>query len=88
MTIHSSAIVEDGAKLGAGVEIGPFSFVGRNVVLADGVRLHSHVSINGHTEIGARTVVYPQAALGGDGQIRKNDFAEARLVIGTDNVIR
>lgn len=88
MAVHANAIVEDGAKLGAGVEIGPFCSVGGNVVLGEGVRLLSHVSIAGHTEIGARTVVHPHAALGGEGQIRKNDFPEARLVIGEDNVIR
>jgi UDP-N-acetylglucosamine acyltransferase len=88
MAVHPTAIVEDGAKLGGDVEIGPFCVVGPHVVLADGVRLLSHVSITGHTEIGARTVVHPHAALGGEGQIRKNDFAEARLVIGEDNVIR
>jgi UDP-N-acetylglucosamine acyltransferase len=88
MAVHASAIVEDGARLGAGVEVGPFSVVGRNVVLGDGVRLLSHVVVSGHTEIGSRTVVHPQAVLGGEGQIRKNDFAEARLVVGSDCVIR
>ena len=36
--IHASAIVEDGATLGADVEIGPYSLVGARVRLGDGVR--------------------------------------------------
>ena len=88
MAVHPSAIVEDGAKLGAGVEIGPFCLVGRETVLDDGVRLLSHVTISGKTQIGARTVVHPGAVLGGEGQIRDNDFAEARLDVGADCVIR
>ena len=32
--IHPSAIVEDGARLGAGVEIGPFCHVGQQTRLA------------------------------------------------------
>src|ERR1043166_6884569 len=88
MAIHPSAVVHDGAKLSAGVEVGPFCVVGSDVILADDVRLLSHVSVVGRTQIGARTIVHPHAALGGEGQIRKNDFAEARLVIGEDNVIR
>lgn len=88
MAAHPSAIVEDGATLGAGVEIGPFCLVGKDAVLGDGVRLLSHVVVKGHTRIGARTVVHPQAVLGGEGQIRKNDFPAARLVIGADCVIR
>ncbi|HEX4301794.1 MAG TPA: acyl-ACP--UDP-N-acetylglucosamine O-acyltransferase [Rhizomicrobium sp.] len=87
MSVHPSAIVEDGAQLGAGVEIGPFCLVGKNVKLGDGVRLLSHVVVTGNTTIGARTVVHPQAVLGGEGQIRKNDF-DGTLTVGTDCVIR
>ena len=43
MAIHPTAMVEDGARLGAGVEIGPFCHVGARVRLDDGVRLLSHV---------------------------------------------
>jgi UDP-N-acetylglucosamine acyltransferase len=86
--IHATALVEDGARLGAGVEIGPFCHIGSRAVLAEGVRLLSHVSITGITSIGARTVVHPHAALGGEGQIRGNDFAEGRLEIGADCVLR
>src|SRR5579864_8003027 len=88
MTVHPSAIVEDGARLGAGVEIGPFCLVGRDAVLGEGVRLLSHVTITGKTEVGARSVVHPGSVLGGEGQIRGNDFAEAGLIVGTDCVIR
>jgi UDP-N-acetylglucosamine acyltransferase len=86
--IHPTALVEDGAALGAGVEIGPFCHVGARAALADGVRLLSHVTITGVTRIGARSVVHPHAALGGEGQIRGNDFADGRLEIGADCVLR
>lgn len=88
MAVHATAIVEDGSTLGAGVEVGPYCIVGRDVVLGEGVRLLSHVVVSGRTMLGARTVVHPQAVLGGEGQIRKNDFKEAQLVIGADCVIR
>jgi len=88
MTIHTSAVVEDGAVLGAGVEIGPFCHVGPRVVLGEGVKLHSHVSITGVTHLGAGCKVYPGAVLGGDGQIRGNDFADGRLEIGAGCVLR
>jgi UDP-N-acetylglucosamine acyltransferase len=88
MSVHASAIVEDGAMLGPGVDIGPFCIVGRNCVLGEGVRLLSHVVVRGRTQVGARTVVHPQAVLGGEGQIRSNDYDDARLIIGSDCVIR
>ena len=87
MGIHATAIVEDGAVIGDGVDIGPFCLIGPHVRLGDGVRLRSHVVITGNTTIGPRTDIYAQAVLGGDGQIRKNDF-EGTLTIGSDCVIR
>ena len=41
---------------------------GPNVVLGDGVRLVSHVSIAGVTEIGARTRIFPFASIGHEPQ--------------------
>lgn len=88
MAVHPSAVVEDGAVIGAGVEIGPFCHVGPRVTLGEGVVIASHVSIGGVTSIGARTRIFSGAHLGGEGQIRGNDFAEGRLEIGEDCVLR
>jgi len=88
MAVHPTAIVEDGAVLGAGVEIGPYCIVGREARLGDGVRLISHAVVTGLTEIGARCVISPGVVLGGDGQIRGGDAAGTRLSIGEDCVIR
>ena len=87
MAIHPTAIVEDGAKLGSEIEIGPFCIVGRDVVLGDGVRLLSHVVIGEQTNIGAHTVVHTRAVLGGKGQIRGPGFADSKLLIGAHCVI-
>jgi UDP-N-acetylglucosamine acyltransferase len=86
--IHPTALVEDGATLAAGVEIGPFCHVGPGVTLEEGVRLVSHVSVLGITRVGARTVVHPGAALGGEGQILGNTFRDGRLEIGPDCTLR
>ncbi len=43
MKIHPTAIVEDGAQLGAEVEIGAFSIVGNRARIGDGSVLQSHV---------------------------------------------
>ena len=88
MAIHPTAIVEDGADLAGGVEIGPFCIVGAGARLSEGVRLLSHAVIAGNVQIGPRTVVYPNAVLGGEAQIRNASAPEASLVIGADNVIR
>jgi UDP-N-acetylglucosamine acyltransferase len=88
MTVHPTAIVEDGARLGAEVEIGPYCIVGPGTVLHEGVRLLSHVVVAGQTEIGARTIVHAHAVLGGEAQMHRHNPGDMRLRIGADNVIR
>jgi UDP-N-acetylglucosamine acyltransferase len=88
MSIHPSAIIEEGAKLGAGVSVGPFCLVGPNVVLGDGVTLKSHVVVTGHTTIGADTEVYPFCVLGEIPQDVKFKGEAAQLHIGARNRIR
>lgn len=86
--IHPSAVVENGASIGAGVRIGPFCHVGARAVLEDGVTLHSHVVIGGRTFVGAGTSVFPFASLGLAPQDLKFGGEESLLRIGKNNVIR
>jgi UDP-N-acetylglucosamine acyltransferase len=88
MAVHPTAIVEDGAELAAGVEIGPFCIVGAEARLGEGVRLLSHVVIRSKTEIGAGTTICANAVLGGHAQIRNAFAPDARLIIGKENVLR
>jgi UDP-N-acetylglucosamine acyltransferase len=86
--IHPTAIVHDGAQLGADVDIGPYSIVGPHVRLSDGVRLQSHVVIEGETEIGEACVVHPFANLGGPPQHSAHKGELTRLTVGARNIIR
>ena len=51
MTIHPTAVVEDGARLAGNITIGPYCTVGPHVTLADGVVLDSHVAVAGRTRV-------------------------------------
>jgi len=86
--IHPSSVVEEGAKLGKNVKIGPFCVVGARVQLLDDVELISHVVILGNTEIGSKTVVHPFAAIGNMPQDLKYHGENSRLIVGKNNVIR
>ncbi|CAO3422129.1 acyl-ACP--UDP-N-acetylglucosamine O-acyltransferase [Azospirillum endophyticum] len=88
VTIHPSSVVDPAAKLGEGVDIGPFCVVGPDVTLDDGVRLVSHVAVDGRTRIGAETVVYPFASIGHRPQDLKFHGEPSELVIGARNQIR
>ncbi len=86
--IHPSAVVEDGAAIGAGVEIGPFCHVGPQVQIGDGVKLVSHVVVAGRTTIGPRTRIYPFASIGHPPQDLKFRGEDSTLTIGADCQIR
>lgn len=88
MNIHPTAIIEDGAKLGDNVQIGPYSIVGKEVELGNDVHLDSHVVVTGRTKIGARTRIFPFASIGQIAQNLKFNSEKARLEIGEDNKIR
>ena len=86
--IHPSAVVETGAKIANDVIIGPFSFIGAEVVLHSGVNIKSHVVVTGNTEIGHETVVYPFAVIGEIPQDLKFNGEQTSLKIGKNNQIR
>ncbi len=86
--IDPTARVEDGAVIGAGAEIGPYCIIGPNVVIGENCKLVAHVSISGHTRIGAGCVISPFAALGGPPQDLSYKGEPTRLEIGEANVIR
>ncbi|MCW1950862.1 MAG: acyl-ACP--UDP-N-acetylglucosamine O-acyltransferase [Octadecabacter sp.] len=88
MAIHPSAIIEDGAQIGADVSIGPFCIVGPKVVLGDRVELKSHVVVTGDTQIGADTSIFPFCCIGEIPQDVKFHGEAAKLVIGKRNRIR
>jgi UDP-N-acetylglucosamine acyltransferase len=88
VTIHPTAIVEDGARLAGNVTIGPYCTVGPHVTLAEGVELVSHVVVAGHTTVGAGTRIWPFASIGHQPQDLKYRGEESWLEIGADCMIR
>lgn len=88
MSVHPSAVIHPGAKLGEGVEIGPFCVVGDEVEIGAGTRIDSHVVIHGPTRIGRDNRIHSFAAIGGEPQDKKFHGERCELVIGDRNLIR
>lgn len=86
--IHSTAIIEDGAILGADVSIGPYCVVSAQAHLDDNVRLHSHVVVAGKTRIGAGTEIFPFSSIGHAPQDLKYGGEVSEIRIGANNIIR
>ena len=83
-SIHPSAILEPGCRVGEGVHVGPFCFIGPHATLCDGVHLHSHVRIIGHTTVGANSLVHAFATIGATPQDLKYRGEPSVLRIGPD----
>lgn len=88
MSVHPTAIVYPGARLGSGVEIGAYSIVGEHVAIGDGTRIGPHVVIDGHTTIGRDNRIFQFSSIGADPQDKKYSGEPTRLEIGDRNTIR
>ncbi|SDG90875.1 acyl-ACP--UDP-N-acetylglucosamine O-acyltransferase [Roseospirillum parvum] len=86
--IHATALVDPAAELAPDVTVGPYCVVGPEVRLAAGVRLMSHVVVEGRTSIGPGCHVYPFASIGHAPQDLKYRGEDSRLEIGAHTTIR
>jgi UDP-N-acetylglucosamine acyltransferase len=86
--IHPSAVVSPRAEVGEGAFVGPFCTVGDEVRLGARVRLESHVVVDGRTEIGDDTHVFPFASVGLAPQDLKYRGEPSETRVGKRNRIR
>jgi len=86
--IHVQAVVAPGAKLGSGVQIGPYAVVGEEVELGDGCVLQAHAVVQGPSKIGRNNVFHPFCMVGGDPQDLGFRGERTELVVADDNTFR
>lgn len=86
--IDPTARIADGAVIGEGCFIGPYCVVGPDAVLGEECHLDAHVSIMGHTTIGARCRMSPFVSLGSSPQDLSYRGEPTRLEVGEDCTIR
>jgi len=86
--IHPTAVIQEGARIGEGCRIGPYCMIGPNVILGTECELHSHVVIDGHTEIGSENTFYPFASIGLRTQDLKWDGGTTWTRVGSNNTFR
>lgn len=86
--IHETAIISKGAQIGSDCHIGPFSTIGAECVIGDGVRLESHVVVDGRTTIGDNTHIFPFVSIGLAPQDLKYAGEPTATTIGKRNQIR
>jgi len=86
--IHSTAIVDPQAEIGAGCVIGPYCIVGPHVLLGPDCWLQHHVTLAGPLTAGARNKFYAYCSIGQQTQDLKYQGEPTFLEIGDENIFR
>ena len=82
--IHSTAWVDSTAKLGTGVAIGAFCFIGKEVSIADNSVIGTHCHIGDHAKIGRNSNLHPGVKLLSRCEIGNDVVVNAGVVIGSE----
>jgi len=86
--IDPTAQVHPAARIGAGTTIGPYCTVGPEVAIGARCRVGASAVIDGWTEIGDDTRIYPMASIGLAPQDLKYKGERTKLTIGRGNTFR
>ncbi|GJL82023.1 MAG: acyl-[acyl-carrier-protein]--UDP-N-acetylglucosam ine O-acyltransferase [marine bacterium B5-7] len=86
--IHASAIVDPGAEIAEGVEVGPFSIIEKGVRIGANTRVGPHVVIRENTRIGEDNRIFQFCSIGEEPQYVGLNEAVTTLEIGDRNIIR
>jgi UDP-N-acetylglucosamine acyltransferase len=87
--IHSTALVDPAAQIGADAEIGPFSIIGPEVTIGEKSVIQSHVVIEGQVKIGSGNFVGHGTIIGAPPQdVSFSPERKTKVEIGNDNIIR
>jgi len=86
--VDPTARVHPTAVIGAGTIVGAHAVIGADVTLGQRCRIGAAAVIDGWTEIGDETQIYPMASVGMAPQDLKYKGERTRLVIGRRNTIR
>jgi UDP-N-acetylglucosamine acyltransferase len=86
--IHPTALVDDGAEIGADVEIGPFAIVGENCRIGDGCVIAARATLERNVILGAGVKIGVGSVLGGDPQDLKFKGELTTVEIGEGTTIR
>lgn len=86
--IHPTAIIEDGAEIGAGSTIEAYAVIGPNVKLGENSLVRHHAFLEGHLTVGSGNEFHPFCCIGTPPQDLSYKGEPTRVEIGDNNVFR
>jgi UDP-3-O-[3-hydroxymyristoyl] glucosamine N-acyltransferase len=82
--IHTSAVIEQSAKIGTDVYIGPFAYIGENCIIGNGCAVYPNVYIGDNTRLGNNCTLNPGVTIYHDCVLGEGCTIHAGSVIGSD----
>ncbi|MBI4052183.1 MAG: acyl-ACP--UDP-N-acetylglucosamine O-acyltransferase [Elusimicrobia bacterium] len=87
MKIHPTAVVDPSAQLAEGVEVGPYTILGKNVSIGKNTVVGPHCMVE-YSQIGSDNRIHMGACIGTPPQDFKYSGQPTKLILGDNNVIR
>ncbi|MFH1090303.1 MAG: acyl-ACP--UDP-N-acetylglucosamine O-acyltransferase [Pseudomonadota bacterium] len=88
MKLHPTAVVDPGAQLAEGVEVGPYAVINSDVIIGPGTQIMAHAYIDRYTTIGSGCRIFPSTSVGAVPQDLKFRGEKTEVIIGDDVTIR
>ena len=86
--IHPTSVIAAGAKVKAGIRVGPYCVIGDEVEIDEGCELMAHIFLEGPLRIGPGNKFFPYASIGVIPQDLKYHGERTETVIGEGNTFR
>jgi UDP-3-O-[3-hydroxymyristoyl] glucosamine N-acyltransferase len=83
-SIHPTAWIADTARIGKGVSVGAFTFIGEEAKIGDFVQIKAHCSIYPNAAIGAYTKIHSGTSIRENVRIGERCVIQNNAVIGSD----
>ncbi|MEO6546824.1 MAG: UDP-3-O-(3-hydroxymyristoyl)glucosamine N-acyltransferase [Ferruginibacter sp.] len=82
--IQQPAYIDATAKIGEGVFIGAFSYIGEHAILGNGAKIFPNAYIGNHVIVGENSIIHPGVKIYSDCVVGNNVVIHAGTVIGGD----
>lgn len=86
--IHPTAVIEEGAEIGDGCVIGPYSIIRSHVKMGARNRVGPHAVVEGYTTLGDDNTIFQFASVGSIPQDLKYHGEPSRVIMGSKNAVR
>ena len=88
MNRDTRAIIEEGAIIAEGVQVGPYAIIGKDVTIGEGTKIGSGVILEGRVNIGSKCIIGHHTVIGTPPQDISYQGEETEVWIGDETVIR